>query len=295
VLARPTSIGLDIPSGFPKPILKAATADQIGRILGDWLRMQGNSFRSIDPEMGNESYFYAGRMLERAYRDDNGLPPDVDPSGSGEHSADAPRNPALGSAVVMKPFVISAQRIHDPRLLAVYGLYERDPGDDAKAREFLEAAVTAGVVRPAAYDALAKLRLAEAIARPMGQDGKLSVAQAASVLGLLEAALRVAPSYDAYDMMVGTWTNCEAKPAEGDMAEISKGVALYPRMTDLAYNSALLGLQSGYAVQASKLIDQGLVFATNEVKREYLEQLRSTLSAPSPSDSAKTEGQHTPK
>jgi len=47
----------------------------------------------------------------------------------------------------MKPFVVSASRLHDPELLAVYGLYEHDTGDDGKAREFLEAAAKAGAVR----------------------------------------------------------------------------------------------------------------------------------------------------
>ena len=51
-LAQPTSVSLEMPYSFPETEMKPATADQIGRILGDWLRMQGNNLRSKDT--GNE-------------------------------------------------------------------------------------------------------------------------------------------------------------------------------------------------------------------------------------------------
>ena len=295
VLVQPTTVDLDIPAGFPKPLLKPATADQIGRILGDWLRMQGNSFRTRDPALSRESFYYAGRMLERAYRDDNGLPPDVDRSRGAGHSSDSAPNAFLGQAVAMKPFIVTAERIHDARLLAVYGLYEHDTGDDEKAREFLEAAMTTGVVRPAAYVVLAKLRFTEATGKPAGAGGKLSAGQASSVLDPLRTALRFAPSYDAYSLIVGVWTNCEAKPSEGDLDEIAKGVALYPRNTELAYNAALLCLQCGYDSQASMMIDKALVFAADEHKRAYLRQLRPAPDEPpAPVAPDVTKGTHEP-
>jgi hypothetical protein len=282
VLAKPTTVDLDIPAGFPKPRMKPATADQIGRILGDWLRMQGNSFRNLDPALSRESLYYAGRMLERAYRDDNGLPPDVNPSGGAGNSTDRAPDTLLGQAVAMKPFIVTAERIHDPRLLAVYGLYEHDTGDDEKARELLEAAVTTGVTRPAAYVVLAKLRFTEATGRPAGAGGKLSAAQAASVLEPLHTALRFVPSSEAYSLIVGAWTRCEAKPSEGDMDEIAKGVALYPRNASLAYDAALLCLQCGYDARASALIDKALVFTADERRRAYLRQLRPTPEEQTP-------------
>jgi len=280
VLAHPTSVGLDIPSGFPKPKLKAATADQIGRIIGDWLRMQGDTFRRIDPAMARESLYYAGRMLERAYREDNGLPPDVDPARKGDKSPVSPQGTAAAPAIGMKPFVVTADRIHDARLLAVYGLYEHDMGNDAKARELLEAAVASGVMRPNAYVVLARLRFAEAMAGPMGREGRLSARQAAGILEPLRTALQFGPNVGVYSMIVGTWTKSEAKPTKDDIDEIAKGVALYPRNTDLAYNSALVCSDGGYAATASQLIDGALVFAENEARGAYLENLRSTLNTP---------------
>ena len=279
VLAKPTFVAWDMPAGVQEPVnLSEATSDQIGRILGDWLRMQGDYLQNTDPEMSDRFLGLAGRMLERAYREDNGLPPDVDVP-RGEHAAPSSQSSTLGPAVAMKPFVVTAERIHDPRLLAVYGLYEHDTGNDAKARELLEAAAKSGAVRPRAYVVLAQLRYAEAIGKPLGAEGKLGAEQAASVLGPLKTALAGAPTPDIYDLIVETWTNSETKPAEGDIEGLRGGVERYPADTDLAYNAAQLCSQSGQAAQASWFIDKGLVFATHEINREYFEQLRSTLSS----------------
>jgi hypothetical protein len=280
VLAQPNSVDLSFPAYFPEVDMKAATADQIGRILGDWLRMQGDSLRNKDPEMSERFLKAAGRMLLRAYRDDNGLPPDVDPAPLGERSAKPSQNAALGPAVVMKPFVVTADRIHDPGLLAVYGLYEHDTGNDGKAREFLEAAVKAGVARPKAYLVLAELRYAEATGKPLGSKGKLSAQQAASILAPLQTALRYPPAPDVYALIVETWVRCEAKPSGRDVEDIVEGVTLFPRNTRLAFRSALVCALSGYAAQAGELIDKGFVFATRESDREYFRRLRSTLVAP---------------
>jgi hypothetical protein len=287
VLAKPTTVKLDIRSTFGLPEFTEATADQIGRILGDWLRMKGDSLRGNDSGMGRECLDAAGRMLERAYREDNGLPPDVDPSRGGGTSAAPPSGgSARGAAVVMKPFVVSADRIHDPGLLAVYGLYEHDVGNDRKARELLEAAAKAGVVRPGAYLVLGELRLEDATAKPLGPGGKLSAEQAAFVLEPLHAAMRGPPVPGVYGLIVETWGHCVAKPGAGDIEEIAEGVARFPRITPLAYRSALLCAQSGYPAEAAKLIDKGLLFATRSDIIEHFERLRSTLP-PAPKDGSR--------
>ena len=278
ILAKPTSVYVAFPSSFPEVRMKEATADQIARILGDWLRMQGDSLHEIDPSMSAEFLGSAGRMLERAYREDNGLPSDVDPSPEGERSAGPSPGAAYGPAVAMKPFVVSATRIHDPGLQAVYGLYEHDVGDDRKAREFLEAAVKAGVARPRAYLVLAEIRYAEAAARPAGSGGRLSAPQAASVIELLQASPKNPPVLEACGLMAETWAHCEAKPAAGDVGRIVEGVALFPRSVGLAYHSAIACARGGYATQASGLIDEGLRFATEKRDRERFERLRSTLA-----------------
>jgi len=277
VLARPNSIDLDMPSGFPAPNLKAATPDQIGRILGDWLRMQGDSFRQRDPEMSRESFYFAGRMLERAYRQDNGLSPDVAPPNEGRQTGTSSRAATLESAASTEPLVVTADRIHDPGLLAVYGLYEHDTGDDGRARAFLEAAVKAKVARPRAYAVLARLRYSEAIGKPLGSAGKLSAQQAAAILGPVQTSLQHAPGSDAYRLIVETLERCEARPAERDIEEIVGGAALFPRDIGLAYRSAVVCAHSGYAAQAADLIEKGLVFTSPGSDRDHMEQLHASL------------------
>jgi hypothetical protein len=280
VLAQPNFVYVTFPSDFPEADLKEATADQIGRILGDWLRMQGDSLRNKDPEMRERFLKAAGRMLLRAYRDDNGLPPDVDPAPQGGRTARPSPKDAAGSAVVMKPIVVTATHIHDPGLLSVYGLYEHDNGNDDKARELLEAAVTAEASRPKAYLALAELRYAEALGKPSGSGGKLSAKQAAFILEPLQTALRSAPVSGVYQLIVQTWDHCEAKPADRDVERMVEGVALFPRNIGLAYRSAIVCAQGGYVAQAVGLIDHGLAFATQENDRNHFERLRSVLVAP---------------
>jgi len=72
-------------------LLKRATSDQIGRILGDWLRMRAANVRARDPVMSPQLLAAANRALERAYRQDNGLPPDADPSPPSKEQRAPPR------------------------------------------------------------------------------------------------------------------------------------------------------------------------------------------------------------
>ncbi|HZZ19611.1 MAG TPA: hypothetical protein VFE25_09585, partial [Opitutaceae bacterium] len=283
VLAKPTSVKWGMPSdGLPPFRIREATSDEIGRILGDWLRMKGDFMRESNPELSREFLYSAGKMLERTYRQDNGLPPDVDPAHVGGGSTDNPANTAFGAATSMKPFVVSAERLHDPRLLAVYGLYQHDAGDDAKAAEFLEKAIKDDVSRPKAYAVLAQLRYAGAQATPKGADGKLSAEQAELILHPLRTMLGKDPTSDLYELMVATWTSSDARPPADDVREIVRGVGLYPRDTDLAYNAAVLCSQSGFDEEARRLIDMGLVFTTHEANRQYFEDLRGKIGQAQP-------------
>ena len=195
-------------------------------------------------------------------------------------SAPANQNAKYGPAVALKPVVVTADRIHDTRLLAVYGLFEHDVGDDAKARELLEAAAKAGVERPKAYLVLAELRYSEAIAKPLGSQGRLSADQAASILGPLRTALHSAPTLEAYTRILQVWDHCEARPAEGDVQTFAEGVELFPRDIGLSYRSAVMCARNGHSVVAARLLSSGLLFATDDGDREKLEQLRAAMAIP---------------
>jgi hypothetical protein len=280
VLALPTSVSLEMPRNFKAPELRAATADEIGRILGDWMRMQAGALRADNAGLSREYLDSAGRMLERAYRRDNGLPPDADPSRPGGGAGGAGPNTALGAPVVMPPFVVSASRVRDPALLAVYGLYEHDLGNDGRAREFLEAAAKAGAVRPRAYLVLARLRFSEALGVPAGAEARISAHQAEWILEPLAVARRSSESADIDRLVVETWIQCEARPTPDEVAQVEEGAGRFPRDTGLTYRSAYLCAKSGYPAQAAAMIERGLGLATEGESRRYLEELRSGLAAP---------------
>jgi hypothetical protein len=278
VLAQPNQLAVDFPTDFPVPRLKAATSDQIGRLLGDWLRMQGDSLRKSDPDLSAKFFYAAGRTLRRAYQYDNGLPPEVDPSPSDMRPAKPSRDHPGEPPVVLKPFVVTAARIHDAGLLTMYGLYEHDTGDDVKAREFLEKAVKTGTVRPRARVVLAQLYYAQAMAQPLGANGKLSPQQAAAILAPLSTFPQTSSYFDADALIVATWLHCEAKAPASEIAKIMEGVAQFPRNTQLIFLSALVCSQSGDLVQASGLIDRSLIFVTDAEERSKFERLRAALA-----------------
>jgi len=269
VLAQPLTIDLDYPSDLPEPWLSQATADQIGRILGDWLRLQGRNLRRQDPALAAKFLGAAGRMLMRAYQIDNGLPPDAAPA--------APR--AAGApGVVLQPFVVSAERVHDPGLLATFGLYEHDVGDDAKARPFLEKAVETGVARPQARVVLSELRYAEAIAHPAGSDGRITKPQAEHILAPLRSVLPEGATIESYGLIVETWAHGEAGPSDLDVKLMVEGVSRYPQSPILAFRAAAICAQSGRFATARQIIDQGLVFVTDARTQARFEQLRAQVA-----------------
>ena len=278
VIARPETIDLDFTRDLPALDLKPATADQIGRILGDWLRMQAESMRQQEPAMRGKFLEATERMLTRAYEIDNGLPPDAAPAPPDERTArPAPPMPA-GPVVALPPLVVMADRIHDPGLLAVFGLYEHDIGDEAKARAFLEKAAKSGVARPRAHVVLSQLRYAEAIAQPSGPNRRLSAAQTGFILEPVRVALQSSFTIEAYGLMVETLARSEANPLALDLQTILDGVAQFPNNSRLALRAAQLCAQSGNVTRASELIDQSLAFVRDEDTKREFQRLRSSLS-----------------
>jgi hypothetical protein len=185
----------------------------------------------------------------------------------------------------MKPFVVTANHLHDPALLAVYGLYEHDSGHEEKAREFLRAAIAAGAVRPRANLILAKLLYSEAIAHPDGLKGLMGKLQLDSILGVLDGALQFPPASEVYALKVYAWLHSDAVPARHDVQEFAEGVALFPRNAGLAYLSAEVCSRAGYVGDADELIAKGVAFAPNDKAKAYFTRLRANLKPPQPTES----------
>jgi hypothetical protein len=276
----PAVTRVNVVSNIPlaTPEFKPATSDQIGRILGDWLRMRAAYVEQSDPIMSRQLLGAANRVLERAYRDDNGLPPDVAPSHPGTEPHNAPR-PNAGPVVTLSPMVVAANRIRDPLLLAVYGMYEYQLGAEENARELLEKAAKAHAPRPEALRILAGLRYDEAITRPAGSEGKLSVRQVTSILEPLRVCLGQNPGSNAYLLFIDTWEHCDTRPSPDDMALVSDAVRRFPRNALLVYHAARLAARTGYAVEARTFLDRGLPFATDQTRKVFV-QLRRSLPSP---------------
>ncbi|HEY1794179.1 MAG TPA: hypothetical protein VGG34_14780 [Opitutaceae bacterium] len=247
VVNKPMTIDLDMPAGFPKPRLGPATADQVGRILGDWLRMEADSLGMSDPEMSREALYLAGRTLVRAYRQDTpaAAPPQAD-------------TPRLG------PFDLPAAGVRDARMLAVLGLYAFDSGRNDKAVEYLRPAAGAGVTRPRAYGVLAQALLAEALARPGAPGGRISAGQLGAVLAPLRVALKAEPSAGAYRLLAEAWMSSAARPGGGDVAEIAGAAAKFPRDIPLAGAAARLLAAVGRPDLADAVTRRALAFGADE-------------------------------
>ncbi len=166
----------------------------------------------------------------------------------------------------------------DPALLAALGLVELAAGDQERARKFLEAAAAAKAVRPRAYLALSRLRLAESLAKPQGAAGKLSPAQAASVLGPLFIACDQPPAVpEVYELMADAWAHIATPPTAGHLAAIDQGVKLFPRQATLVYRAAELRAHNGFPAEAHSLVRLGLRVAPDATTRTRFEQLQATL------------------
>ena len=117
----------------------------------------------------------------------------------------------------------------------------------------------------------------EAIAKPLGPQGKLSANQAASIIEPLQTALQNAPTPDAFTLLVETCAHCALKPTERDVEDIVSGIRLFPRDVDLAYISAAVCANSGYTAQAVDLVDKGLTFSPPGTLQDHFKRMRSIL------------------
>jgi hypothetical protein len=167
----------------------------------------------------------------------------------------------------------------EPAILAGMGLAENALGHADRARELLEPAVKAGVKRPAAFVALARLRLAEATAKPAAGD-KLSAAQLAAVLTPLFEARKLAPPLpETYELIAAAWAQSAANPTPDNLGVLDEGIRAFPRDSELLLNSAQLYVRAGAAPTAASIAKLGLRFATEPAVRARFEQVLKSLPA----------------
>jgi len=232
---EPLGIRYQSLAGWPpaRPALepRSATAAEIARILGDWERIEGDTYKATSLAIGDLYLTQAGKTLHESY----------------------------------------AKGERDPRLLAVLGLYDYDVGNAAEARGFLETATEAGVQRPGAYFELAQLNFSQAQAHPAAAGDKFSVEQTAAVLKPLFAAARQAPLKAAgYALMADAWAHCVARPLPAHLTALRTGLKLYPRDAALTYSIASVHAQWDYKPEAEAIIGTGLKFADDRTAQQFL-------------------------
>jgi hypothetical protein len=218
--------------------LRNATPGQIARIKGDWERLEVPFVKQISPELAPKYLEQARRTLKRGYDHDE----------------------------------------RDPRLLAVLGLCECDAGNDPGAREYLEAAIKIGPIRPRAQYELARLRLAEFRAVPEGPTGGLSVGQTAEVLRPLFAARAALPPLaEVYDLIADVWDKSSATPTRAHLAVLDEGVRLFQRRTELILRAAEINLRHGYKDAAAALAGIAAHLAHDADTRQRVELVERQL------------------
>ena len=219
--------------------VERATPNQIARVRGEWERLAIGHVQRRMPEMRDPYVAQARRTLRRAFD-------------AGDR---------------------------DPRLLATMGLTEIDAGNEAGARQFLEPAVAAGVVRPRAYHELARLRFAE-LCRGAPETKLFSYTELAPVFEPLRRAQAQAPALpEVFILLAQAWARCEYAPNTEELAELEKGGRLHVQRPSVAYPLALAFARHGRKAAAVEVLDACAGSVTDASTRASITQLRAQLAA----------------
>ncbi len=227
-----------LPLKLSKLEVREASASEVARIKGDWERLATSSVRAKTPEITQTYLADTRRTFARSYERGD----------------------------------------RDPRLLAAYGLCELEADAIAKAREFLEAAVKAGVIRPRAYLELAKLRWSDVRVNPQGEAGKPSAEQTATVTSLLvEGRTQSPPLPESYELLAEVTLEAGTRPTAAEIAALAEGLVYFPKRTELSYRVASVYAAAGRTEEASKTIERALVHLPPGKSRARFEQLQQSL------------------
>ena len=172
----------------------------------------------------------------------------------------------------------------DPNLLAAIGLYEARHGEEDRARKFLEAAFAAKAVRTESNVMLARMRFAEAVAKPAGPEGRFSAAQVNAVLDPLRLARGRPPAYlPLYELAGDVWARSATTPSKDDAKLLIEGAMSFPTRLKLIFQAGVLARDAGEVRAAHALADHGIKYSPDGGPRQRFEALKATLPpAPPP-------------
>ncbi len=224
---------------LPRFKVELATPNQIARVRGEWERLAIWHVQRRLPQAREPYIAQARRTLRRAYN-------------AGDR---------------------------DPRLLAIMGLCEIEAGNLAGAREFLDPAIEAGVVRPSAYYEVARLRFAE-LSRQAPEPQRLPLTELEPVIRPLQRALTQAPPLaETFTLLAEAWARCDRDPGPAELAELETGARFFGRRPAVAYRIAIVLARCGKKNEAAALLDACAGYATDEKTAAEIARLRAELAA----------------
>jgi tetratricopeptide (TPR) repeat protein len=215
-----------------KPLkAREASSIEIARIVGDWGRLEARKISMENLEYQQECMEQAEKLFARVYR--------------------------RGSS--------------DPLFLAAFGLYELQVGDEVRARDALEAATRAGVLRPRAYVELARLKLDDALPSVEEGIGDLNEADFEQISGLLTTARVQMPSLLAtYDVLARALEHAPKRPDGEHLRPMEEAMTLFPRNAALAYKLANIYERLGMRAEAAAVIERAMKFSDSDQDRVLL-------------------------
>lgn len=174
------------------------------------------------------------------------------------------------------------QGMRDVPALATLALVETDADNPSVARPLLEEAMHAGSTRPAVLLALAALRWREAMVRPAGEAGRLSVTQSREILAPLQPLRgQPAPERAMFELFAKVWIRGEMGEEAEVVATVREALRLYPddrTLLELGTNALARARQLELA---RDLVRVALPRFTAPVEREALELHLRRLEAES--------------
>ncbi len=231
--------------------MRDATPAEVGRIKGDWERLEMNRVAMEFPQLAPRYREHAQETLKLAYQENK----------------------------------------TDPGLLAVMALFDLDCGKPEPADPYLRAAAAGRVVRPRVYYELARMLFNELIkAQPDPARARLSPIQAATLLGLLDQARAQSPALpEVYGLYFEIAQAAAAQPTPSLLQVFREGVQLFPGNAPLIYDTAVMLARSGAVDAANIVLQNGLGVAAEPALRARMARLQAALApalqgqTPSPS------------
>ena len=203
-----------------------ATSSEVSRIIGDWTRLEARVLSPFQGDLRQEYLDRAEQIFNREFK----------------------------------------KNTRDPLFLAEFGLYTSQQGDKERAREALEVATSARIIRPRAYVELARIKLNALVTSITPHFGDLSDANYAEIMDLLSTARRQMPGFLlTYKIIVEALEHAPTKPTLQDLAPLEEAVHLFPREADLLRRVTALYDVLGYSEKSAEMRNWARSIALNEM------------------------------